>query len=587
MSQQTALESQALGTRDQRLETSPVWLNAVRGWATPQGLVMAVVAAVCVALVFYPMFFLVQASINTGNPLAHPVVQYGGSQYGEIFQHLDWLGNSLLVAITGTLLGVFLGTALAWIVGRTTVPGARAFEQLLVVPYYVTPLVGALAWSVLGSPRSGLINKAFMGLTGGDQPLFNINSAGGIIWVEALYEGTAAFLIVSAAMKSMDPQLEEMSAAIGGGKLQTLRRVTLPLMAPAVLGSALFVFASMMGSFSVAVILGFPARFYVVTTAIWQQLASFPPNYPLGAAMGISLFAFTAAAMWGYQRVLGSRSFATISGKAFRPRRINMGSWTPFLFAFCALYTLLAVLLPLGALVYVSFLKFPTTVLKDIHWTVKNYDTVLLSHAPTQTALWNSFVLAIATASLGVILMGLVSWIIYRSRMPGRGLLEYTAMFPQAVPRMVFSLGLLWAWIVLPGGLYGTLWILLACYLTVFLPLGVRTLSAVILQLDRSLEECARVCGAGWWRSLRTVTLPLLRPGVLACWVLIFVVSIREISASILLMSTKNKVIGPAILTSWESLGMQATAALAIVQSLVVLVTLLAFQRMVGKAVVE
>src|SRR5207237_5148510 len=177
-----------------------------------------------------------------------------------------------------------------------------------------------------------------------------------------------------------------------------------------------------------------------------------------------------------------------------------------------------------------------------------------------------SLLLAFATASTGVVFMGIITWIIYRSAVPGRTLLEYVVMFPQSVPRMVFSLGLLCAWIVMPIGIYGTIWLLLVGYLTIFLPLGVRSISGVVLQLERSVEECARVCGATWLTTMRTITLPLLKPGIMAAWVLIFIVSIREVAASILLISARTKGIGPAIIKSYEGSGSTLTAGLAVIQ---------------------
>jgi iron(III) transport system permease protein len=294
--------------------------------------------------------------------------------------------------------------------------------------------------------------------------------------------------------------------------------------------------------------------------------------------MGISLFAFTGLAMWVYAKMLGRRDFTTITGKAFRPRVMDMGRWRPVLWAICAFYAVVAAILPLIALVFASVLKFNTTVLSDVAWTLSNYESVFNKGATT-SAMQNSLILAFGTATIGVLLMGILSWFIYRTTVPGRSYLEYVVMFPQAVPRMVFSLGLLWAWITMPLGIYGTIWLLLIAYLTIFLPLGVRSISAVVLQLERSVEECARVCGATWLRTMRTITLPLLRPGIMAAWVLIFIVSIREVGASILLISARTKVIGPAIIESWEATGTQLTSALAIVQSLMIFLALIVVQR--------
>ena len=187
-----------------------------------------------------------------------------------------------------------------------------------------------------------------------------------------------------------------------------------------------------------------------------------------------------------------------------------------------------------------------------------------------RSALANSLMLGLLTATIGVAVTGLLSWLIQRSGIPGRGVLEYIVMFPQAVPRLVFAFGMMWAWVVFPIPIYGTFWILLIAYLTVFLPLGVRTISSVLMQLDKSLEECGQVCGASWAYRMRTITVPLLRPGLLAAWLLLFVASVRELGASILLMGPNSKVLTPAIVESWFASSSELTAAMALIQTFVV-----------------
>src|SRR5436190_14251218 len=224
------------------------------------------------------------------------------------------------------------------------------------------------------------------------------------------------------------------------------------------------------------------------------------------------------------------------------------------------------------------------------NWTLENFRVAVTMNA-VRSALGNSLLLGFATATIGVVLMGLLAWLIYRSRLPGSGLIEYIVMFPQAVPRLVFAFGMMWAWIVFPIPIYGTLWLLLIAYLTVFLPLGVRTISGVMLQIDKSLEECAQMCGAPWGYRIRTVTMPLLRPGLLAAWLLLFIASVRELGASILLMGPSSKVITPAIVESWFATSAELTAAMALIQTLVVAlamtVLLIATRRAAGQHLVD
>jgi iron(III) transport system permease protein len=232
-------------------------------------------------------------------------------------------------------------------------------------------------------------------------------------------------------------------------------------------------------------------------------------------------------------------------------------------------YLGVAVILPVLTIVYASFQRLTSVFPRVDNFTLANYATALSLDA-VRSALWNSLLLGFATASIGIFLMGFLSWLIYRSRLPGAGVIEYLLMFPQAVPRLVFAFGMLWAWLVFPIPIYGTLWLLLIAYLTVFLPLGIRTISGVILQIDRSLEESAQMCGATWGYRLRTVTMPLLKPGLIAAWLLLFIASVRELGASILLMGPKAKVITPAIVESWFSTSTELTAAMALLQTLAV-----------------
>ncbi len=206
------------------------------------------------------------------------------------------------------MLGITIGVVLAWVIHRTTMPGRRLFELLIAIPYPLGPLVGALAWSQLGAPRDGLINRVFSSLTGADFPLINIYSPLGIIFVEAIFEAPVAVLIIGAAMQRMDPALEECSSIFGSGKLRTAWKVTLPLMLPAILSAALFMFTSMIGSFAIPTMLGASSRFYVATNAMYILMQGYPPNYPLAAALGLVLIAMTAVAVWLVQRVLRGRS---------------------------------------------------------------------------------------------------------------------------------------------------------------------------------------------------------------------------------------------------------------------------------------
>jgi iron(III) transport system permease protein len=530
--------------------------------------ITALVLLICGSLVLYPVVFLVTESFNIGEPGIFPPEAVGFDNYLNLYEDSRILANTALVACLATVMAVAFGFALAWILTRTAIPGRDLLERLLQLPYYMTPLVGAMAWGILAGPKTGFANQ-IVTYFGGSDDIVDIYGAYGIAWVMALFEGTVAFVMISAAMKSMDPSLEESSRVLGAGKLQTALRITLPMVAPGVVSATIFVFAEMLGSFAAAFVLGVPGRFYVVTTAIWQATLSYPPEYGRAAAMGLSLF-LVMLVMLGLSRlVLRKGSHATITGKAFRPRPLEVGPLRWLLAGLCWLYVVLSVFLPLAALLLTSFQKFATVIMSQSIFTLQNYRSALDMGA-LGSALENSLVLGLVVASIAVPLVSVLVWLIYRGDVPGGRWLESLVMFPQAVPRIVFGLGLLWAWLTMPVPIYGTLWLLGIAYLTVFLPLGVRTMAGVVMQVDRGLEECARVCGASWAHQMRTVTLPLLRPGMAAAWLLIFIAAVRELGVSIFLMGPNAKVIAPSIVNSWLSSSSELSAAMALLQTVTV-----------------
>jgi iron(III) transport system permease protein len=532
-------------------------------------LVTPLVVLLCGSLVLYPVLFLVTESFNVGEPGQFPPELLGLGNYVNLYEDVRILGNTALVACLATIMAVVFGFTLAWILTRTAIPGRDHLERLLELPYYMTPLVGALAWGVLLGPKTGLINQLWRLIGGGD--LFDIYTPYGIAWVMALFEGTVAFVMISAAMKSMDPALEESSRVLGAGKLHTALRITLPMVAPGVVSATVFVFAEMLGSFAAAFVLGVPGRFYVVTTAIWQATLSYPPEYGRAAAMGLSLFLVMLVMLFLSRLILRRGNYATITGKGFRPRALDVGKLRWPLVAFCWAYVGLSVFLPLGALLLTSFQRFATVIMSQSIFTLANYQSALQMGA-LGSALENSLLLGLVVATIAVPLVSVLVWVVYRGNVPGGRAIEALIMFPQAVPRLVFGLGLLWAWLTIPIPIYGTLWLLGIAYLTVFLPLGMRTMAGVVLQVDRGLEECARVCGASWAYQMRTVTLPLLRPGMIAAWLLIFIAGVRELGVSVFLMGPNAKVIAPSIVNSWLSSSSELSAAMALLQTVTVFI---------------
>src|ERR1700693_2783877 len=391
----------ALSLRVSRRPLLSGWRPSVQGVAT------LVVVVFCGGLVGYPIVYLVAESFNTGEAGTFPPETVGLDNYLNLIDDSRIITNTAFVACIATVMAVVLGFLIAWTLTRTRLPGRARLERLMQLPYYLTPLVGALAWAILASPKSGFLNQLWHFVSGSSGDLFNIYSRWGIAWVMALFEGTVAFVMIGAAMKSMDPSLEETSRVLGAGKWRTMLKVTLPLVTPGVLGATIFVFAEMLGSFAAALVLGVPGRFFVITTAIWEATLSFPADYGRASAMGFALFAVMFASLTLYRRIIRRGNYVTITGKAFRPRPLEMGAITWLLFALCCFYVLVSVVLPLAALTLTSFQRFATVFLSQTELTLANYQTAF-GFGAVNSALTTSLLLGVGVATVGVVIMAML-----------------------------------------------------------------------------------------------------------------------------------------------------------------------------------
>lgn len=523
-------------------------------------------------LVLFPMAMLVIGSFGAALPneaFADPL-----RAWRSVPTEVGLLWNTLAIAVGATIIAVVFGSGLAWILGRTDVPGAGRLESLVVVPFYLTPLILAVGWAILGSPsRAGLLNRLAMDALHLQTAPLDMYTAHGIAWVIGLAYTPFCFLFTLASLKAMDPALEESSAVLGAGTRRTALRVTFPLVLPAITGGSLLTFVLAISQFGAPAILGMPRGLFVVTTEIYQITSAYSTDYAKAAALGLSLIAFSFLGVWVQFRVLGNRRFTTVTGRGFRPKVLRLGVWRWPLFLLCLAFVGVAVVLPLGAIALMAFLQFPTTVISEMKFTLANFEFVA-NYPTTVIAIRNTIILGLGAASAGVILSVLISWILTRTKLPFRGLLESVSLLPLAVPATVFALALLWAWIRFPLGVYGTMWVLLIAYVTIFLPFGIRAVNTSLRQIDPSLEEAALVLGGSWLRSLRSITLPLLAPGLWAAWVLLFVSSVKELSASVLLYTSHTVVLSVAVFGLWLSNSFTQVAAMALVQALLLFATL-------------
>jgi iron(III) transport system permease protein len=380
---------------------------------------------------------------------------------------------------------------------------------------------------------------------------FDIFSLGGMVFVEGLHLSPLAFLLMAAAFRSMDPSFEESARVSGARVVTTVRRVTLPLLRPALSAAILILAVRTLGAFGVPALLGLPGGVWVFTSRIWRSLGEYPPDFAAAAAYATSLLALTSVGLVVHGRLWrqGMR-YQTVTGRGFRPTRIPLGRWRWAAAGFVVCYSFVAAGLPLLVLMYVSTQRFfsPPTRERLSQMTLEPYANVL-GNDQIVRALKNSFLLGIGAATGVTFLAVVASWLVLRTNVRGRRLIDNLAFLPISVPGLVLGVALLFVYLRAPLPVYGTLWILLIAYLTLFLPYGMRYASVSMAQIGRELEESAQTSGAAWGHTLRRVLIPLVLPGLAAGWLYVLIVSMRELSTSILLYSPGTEVLSVAI---WE-----------------------------------
>jgi iron(III) transport system permease protein len=538
--------------------------DRVRQWSIRDPVLyvqIAVILLLCF-LIVYPAAILLERSFRDDSG-AWSWVWYVQAYTNE--RNLAAIVNTIIVATGSAVLAAVSGTLLAWAVVRTDMPGRRLVEMASIVPFISTSFIGALAWILLGSPETGLVNQ-FWRFLGNEEPLINIFSLEGIIFVIALYEMPFVFLLVGGALRSMDPALEEASLSSGAGLWRTTTRVTLPLVLPAILASSLLVFVLAAEQFGVPAVLGTPARIRVLTTSIVATNTFYPPQRGLGAALCVTLLIIALLGLWLQRRMLANRSFTTVGGKGSQPRRIALGPFRWLLLGVCVLYLMLAVVLPFSTIFLSSIRTLWTADFRWEQFTLANYHWILFEYPITLRAIRNSLFLAVVGATVTILLCALISFLSLRTRLPGRNALDYLSMLPLGFPGVVLAYGLLQVWINPPLVLYGTIWILFIAYLTRYLPIGVRATSATLVQIHQELEESSLSCGANWFQTFKRVTLPLLKPGIIAGWILLFIAFSRELSASILLYSPGTEVLSVVLYDLQQNGQFREISALAFIQ---------------------
>ncbi|MBI4536838.1 MAG: iron ABC transporter permease [candidate division NC10 bacterium] len=538
------------------------------------------VGVILLGAVVYPSLILVwQGFSRAGQPtLANFTAVLGEADTWWV------LWNSLYVSLWATALGGAAGTALAFLVCRTNLPGRRVFRTVLLLPYLIPPFIGALAWLALVGPV-GFVNQFWMAVTGASDPLFRIYGAVGIILALALYNYPLAYLTVLASLERMDPALEEAARSSGATPLRMVRDVTLPIIAPAIGAGAVLVFLSSVANFGIPAILGFPAKYFVLTTKIYATILDFdrPHNLSLAAALSFLLVLAAAVAM-GLQRIsVRGRSYGLTRGIG-KPTLLDLGRWRRPAGILVGVFLVVTSVAPVLAILLTSLTRAFGMPLGWDNLTLRNYISLFVMFPAVWRSLWNSLLLAASSASVAIVLAVLVAYVQTRTGLRGKGALEGLVVLPFAVPGTVVALAMILAFLkpTLGIALYNTIWIILVAYIARFLALAVKPIVAAFTQVHPSLEEAARSSGATLSRSLWDVTVPLIRPALVAGWFMAAVPAVTELTLSVLLWSVGNETVGVMVFNMHEEGKVLLSSALAVVVMLLALGSNLAIRRLTG-----
>jgi iron(III) transport system permease protein len=537
-------------------------------------------AALLCVLIILPMSWLVYYSL----------VDRSGAFTLDNFRKLvtdptfsEPLATTLILSLSTSLICCAVAAPMGWLVARTDMPGARIVRYLVTASFVTPPFLGAIAWELLAAPNSGLINQFYRFVTGAtaDEHLFNIYTFPGLIFVISCYTFPYVFVLVANALDRIPGDLEDASSILGSRTWHTARRITVPLALPALLAGALVAFLQAMTLFGSPAILAIPAGYHTMTTKIWS-LFQYPPKAELAAAVSLPLLVLTVLLLRAERAILGRRGYSVVGGKSGQPRIIGLGHWRWVAFALCLIVLLNPIILPYGALLNAALspvasqlVTLKTATLHNVHW-------VFFELSATKLAVQNTVILGVLTASIGTVLAVVIAYLTAREVVRGHRALNFLATAPVAIPGIVLGVGLFLTYTRPPFVLYGTLWILLLAFLTISLPAAYQQLQSAFRSVHPELEDASRILGATRLVALRQITAPLLRTSVIATWCFIFVGTIRELSAAVMLFTADTKVVSTLIFDLNESGDLAAISVLGIMMLAITFAVVIAANRIPG-----
>jgi len=551
-------------------------------WDRPVQWVLAILAA---GLVIFPLVPIVLQSV-LDRPLYEADRQVTLNNYARILSSAEFwatLGTTLAFGIVTTILAVTIGTLLAVVLTRTDVPFSTLLHNLVLVPFYVSPLVLAFAWAIVYGPSGFATLFVRVNL---QLPTWELYTIGGIALVAAVYFVPYSYLYSIGSLALTDPQLEDAGRIAGAGPLKVLAAITLPLLRPALAYGTLLTLVSSIELLSIPLVLGSPVGIQVLASYLYKLgLVGAQTDYGGIAAISVMMLLVITVLVWLQLRVTGQeRRFVTVGGKATRGRVLRLGNLRWPLAGVVALYALLAVVLPLLGIVAQSATSFLSPLVNPLELlTSDNYDK-LFGEPSYVRSITNSLVISSIGGAIGILFIALCALVISRSDFPGRRVLAYMALYPRAIPGIIVGIGFLWAFLLLPGigGIRNTLFALTIAFIMRFIPLGYGAVSPSVLRISPELDRAARVAGAGWLHTMRSILLPILQPALLSGFVLLFISFLKEYSSALFLFARGSEVIGTTMIELWRQGNSGPVAALSAVQLAITFAVLLASQRLLG-----
>ncbi len=493
------------------------------------------------------------------------------------------LKNSVVIAAGVTFFSTIIGVFFAWLVSRTDLPFKNTMKLLFLIPFMLPSFIGALAWKMLLSPRSGYINKFIMSAFGLETSLFDIYSLAGIIAVETMYLFPFVFIQVSGALERMDPTLEESARISGAGLVTITRKITLPLMLPSIAAGALLVALYSLAHFGVPAILGNEVGIYNIPTKIYERLHQSGGSFAAirtGTILASILVIAAGLILYAQSFILKAGRFQVIAGKSMRPVLLKLRGLKIPLLLFSILYIAVTVILPTVTIFMVGTLKTYGLEFTAENMTLGNLKYILFDWRMTKDAIWNSFYLSLGAAFVTMLVGTLISYVIVKMKVRGKHILEFLGVLPFSVPGTVIALGVILMWSGKFGvNLYNTAWIIFVAYIARYMAFSLKSNSAALEQVHDSLEEAARACGATHWQALKDIVIPLIKPGMVAAFFLIFLPALRELTTSVLLYGPTTRTIGVAIYTLNEDGETVYAATLASVALVIIVIGQLVIKR--------